>query len=238
MAANQTLGAGGAPKVRGRSRWGRRLLFVIVLFAVAGFVMTRYAMQRQGPPRSVFQATLEQSYPNIAKAMDTVAMRTPNGAAMTASQLMSAAAISGFRSLDDQSLMNFTVLRSELALQSDVATCAGLWSGNPQNLVPAIEALPDDQQRQWAELFDRAAVATINRAPSPPAPSPAAFQQAMNRAVGGMSSSDAQLLNSVLEDPQHQAPADQCAAARALYAAIEHANHDDAVTITRGMLYQ
>jgi hypothetical protein len=235
MAANQTLGAG-APKVRKRSRWGRRLLIVIVLFALAGFALTRYAMQRQGP--SVFQVTLEQSYPNIAKAMDTVAMRTPGGASMTASQLMGAAAISGFRSFDDQSLMNFTMLRSELAQQSDAATCASLWSGNPQNLVPAIEALPDDQQRQWAELFDRAAVATMNRAPSPPPPSPVVFQQAMNRVVGGVSASDAQLLKSVLEDPQHQTQTDQCSAARALYAAIEHANHDDAITITRGMLYQ
>jgi hypothetical protein len=237
MAANQTVGAGGA-KVRRRSRWGRRLLIVVALFAIASFALTRYAVQHEGPAPWVFQATLEQSYPNIAKAMDSVAMRSPDGASMIASQLLSAAAISGFRSLDDQSLMNFTTLRSEPTQQSDVATCAGLWSGNPLNLVPAIEALPDDQQRQWAELFDRAAVATINRAPSPPAPSPAAFQQAMNRAVGGMSASDAQLLNAVLEDPRHQTSADQCAAVRALYGAMTRANRDDAVTITQGMLYQ
>ncbi len=235
MAATQRPGAG-APKVRKRSRWGRRLLIVIVLFALAGFALMRYAMQRQGP--SVFQATLEESYPNVAKAMDSVARRSPDGASMTASQLMSAAAVSGFRGLDDQSLMNFTTLRSELAAQSDVTTCAGLWSGNPQNLVPAIEALPDDQQRQWAELFDRAAVAAMNGAPGLPAPSPAAFQQSMNRIVGQMSSSDAQLLKQVLEDPQHQTPANQCAAARAFYGAITRGNQTDVVTITRGMLNQ
>ena len=236
MPANETENTIVTTPPRRKRHWGRRLLFLIFL-VFAGLVAARY-VARRAATESVFQAALEDGYPQIAKAMSVVAVQTPNAAAMPVADLLRVVAAQGFQRLDDQSMLTLTNLRADLAQQSDVATCAGLWSGDPSNLVPAIETLPDDQQRQWAQLFDQAAVATINHAPIRPVPSPQQFQVALNRTVAAMPAADLDVVKSVLDDPAHQSQDTQCQAARALYFAIQRANHDDAVTIARSLIYR
>jgi hypothetical protein len=152
---------------RRRRRW-RRVGLVIALGALAGFALVWYAVQ--GGRQPVFDATLEGAYPDISRAMQAVAATTPDGASMSSGDLFRIVTRSGFRRLDDQSVLEFVQLRANLAQTDDAATCAELWSGNTRNLVPAIEAQPNDQQRQWAELFDHAALATINNLPIMPSP--------------------------------------------------------------------
>jgi len=142
------------------------------------------------------------------------------------------------RRLDDQSLLKLTSLRADLAQRSDVATCAALWSGDSVNLVPAIETLPDDQQRQWAQLFDQAAMATANGVPVQSAPTPAQFQAALNRIMAGLPPSDIEAVSAAVHNPAHPSPEQECEAVRAFYGRLVHANPGDAVVITRGLLYQ
>jgi hypothetical protein len=201
-------------------------------------VLTRHAMRRAGAPESVFQTTLEDGYPQIVKAMDVVALQSPVTASMPVAGVLRVVASEGFRRLDDQSLLRLTSLRADLAQQSDLATCAGLWSGDLSNPVPAIEMLPDAQQREWAQLFDRAAIAAANHTTPLPAPSPAQFQLALNRMVAAMPPADFDLITSVLDDPRHQSQDLECRAARTLYAALARGNQDDAVTIARGLINQ
>jgi hypothetical protein len=235
MAANQTPGAG-APKVRKRSRWGRRVLIVVVLFAIAGFALMRYAMQ-QGPPASVFQTTLEQSYPNLVKAM-SIKGTDAAGGKTNPDEVLRITAKDGLQRLDDSSITTLIQLRSELAAGADQKTCAALWSGDNMNLVPAIESLPDDQQRQWATLFDQAAVAVANNAPPRPAPTAAQYQEAFNRTLVGIDPADFQLIESAVTQSNASSPADQCKAARIFYRRLAQMNNDDALTVTRATLYQ
>jgi hypothetical protein len=235
MAASQTPDAG-APKARKRSRWGRRLLIVIVLFAIAGFALTRYAMRQQGPPPSVFQMTLEQNYPMIAKAMSVVASQTPGGASMPKNQLLGLVAKSGFERLDGESLLLLVRLRSQLADSSNTVGCAALWSGDNRNLVPAIEALPDHQQQLWARMFGQTAAAVANGMPVTPAPTPEQFQSALGRIIASLQPAEVEQIKGVVEDPSHQTAADECNAARTLYQAMLKANRIDVAVVARGLL--
>jgi hypothetical protein len=236
MAANQTVSAG-APKVRRRSRWGRRLLIVIVLFAIAGFALTRYVMQQQGPQPSVFRATLEQGYPNIVKAMSINDANVPGGK-MNPDEVLRFTAKDGLQRLDDASIAKLVQLRARLAGEADQRTCAALWSGDRMNLVPAIESLPDDQQRQWATLFDQAAAAVVNNAPRRPAPTAEQYQEAFNRTMVGIDPADFQLIESAAAQSNASSPPDECKAARIFYGRLAQMNNDDALVVTRATLYQ
>jgi hypothetical protein len=172
---------------------------MIVLGALAGFALVWYAVQGEQQP--VFDATLEGAYPDISRAMQAVAATTPDGASMSSGDLFRIVTRSGFRRLDDQSVLEFVQLRANLAQTDDAATCAELWSGNTRNLVSAIEAQPDDQQRQWAELFDHAALATINNLPIMPSPTADQLQVALSRTSAKLSRSDFDLVKSAVEDP-------------------------------------
>jgi hypothetical protein len=222
------------------SRWGRRLLFVVILGLVGGFALTRYEMRQATvpiPPLSVFQATMEQAYPTIVSAAKLTASQIPGGELMPAGQLMSAAASSGFRRLDDASLVEMVLLSAELAQRADTETCAMLWSGGPgEAIVPAIEQLPANQQHKWARIFDHAALATIEGLPLRPAPTAAEFQAALNRTMLRSSQSDLNAIKAMVEDPNHQGASQKCDAARGMYAALLRTDYADAVTIERGLL--
>jgi hypothetical protein len=225
-----------------RSRWGRRLLFVIIVGGVAGFALTRYEMRPVPVPivtprLSVFQATMEQAYPTIVRAAKLTASQIPGGESMPAGQLMSAAASGGFRRLDDPSLAQLVLLSAELAQRADPETCAMLWSGGAgAAFVPAIEKLPADQQHKWARIFDHAALASIEGLPLRPPPTATEFQEALNRTMLRSPPSDLNAIKAVVEDGEHQDAAQKCDAARAMYAALLRTDYDDAVTIERGLL--
>jgi hypothetical protein len=229
---------------RKRSRWGRRLLFVIILGLVGGFALTRYEMPQVAqqmaqnvPPQSVFQASLVQAYPTIAQATRQIASKTPGGG--STNQLVSAAATDGFRRLDDAWLAKLVWLSAELANRADTQTCAMLWSGGEgAAIVPAIEQLPVDQQRKWARIFDRAALASVNNLPLRPAPSAAEFQAALSRTMLTATPDGLSAIKTMIDDPQHQSDAAKCAAVRAIYAGMMRANYADAITVERGLINQ
>ncbi|HUA33422.1 MAG TPA: hypothetical protein VMA09_07445 [Candidatus Binataceae bacterium] len=225
-----------------RSRWGRRLLFVIILGLVAGFILTRYDMHPSAEgnqPESVFQATLVQSYPTISRATNQIASQAAGGSSMTASQLLTAAANDGFRRLDDASLGKLLWLSSELANRANTQSCAMLWSGGAgEAFVPAIEQLPVDQQRKWGRIYDRAALASINGLPVRRAPNPQDFQAALSRTMMYMPANDLNAIKAMINDPVHQSDAQKCAAVRAIYAGMMRADYADAITVERGLLHQ
>lgn len=234
MPANQTAKAT-AP--RRRPRRGRRLLLVIVIFLFAGFALTWYAV-RNAPTPSAFQTTLEQGYANISKAAVITAGRVPGSQSMPANEVFRATAADGLERLDDASIMTLIRLRADLANRADPKTCAALWSGDNVNLVAAIESLPDDQQQQWAELFDRAAAATVNNTPIRPAPSPEQYQEAFNRTMAGLGPSEFEEVASTVTNPDHQTARDQCIAARLFYGRLKQMSSADALIVTRSRLYR
>ena len=182
---------------------------------------------------------MEQAYPTIVGAAKVTASQIPGGDSMPPGQLVSVAASSGFRRLDDASLAKLAWLSAELANRADTATCAMLWNGGAgQAIVPAIEELPVDQQRKWARIFDRAALATVSGLPVRPAPSPAEFQSALSRAMLRSSSSELGAIKAVIDDPDHQSETQKCEAVRGIYAAMMRADYADAITIQRALLNQ
>ena len=233
MPANRTPNVT-APKRR--SRWGRRLMLVIVLCVAAGFALTWYAI-RNAPAPSTFQTTLEQGHANISKAAVITAARVSGGQSMPADEVFRASAKEGLKRLDDASIMTLIRLRADLAARTDPKTCAALWSGDNLNLVPAIEALPDDQQQQWAELFDQAAAATVNNAPIRSAPSAEQYQVAFNRTMAGLGPSEFEEIEGTVTNPDHQTVRDQCIAARLFYGRLGQMSNADAVIVTRSRLY-
>jgi hypothetical protein len=234
MPAKQTPNATAPQR---RPRWGRRLLLVIVIFVVAGFALTEYAV-RNPPASSTFQTTLEQGYANISKAAVITAGQVPGGQSMPADEVFRATAHGGLQRLDDASISTLIRLRADLAVRADPKTCAALWSGDNLNLIPAIESLPDDQQQAWAQLFDQAAAATVNNMPIRPAPSPEQYQEAFNRTMAGLEPSEFEEIESVVTSPEHQSRRDQCIAARLFYGRLNQMNNADALIVTRSRLYQ
>jgi hypothetical protein len=234
MPANQTSRM---TATRRRSRWGRRLLLVIVLFLVAGFALTEYAVRNASPP-SAFQTTLEQGYANISKAAVITGAQIPGSQSMPADEVFRATAAQGLQRLDDPSIMTLIRLRADLADRTDPKTCAALWSGDNVNLVSAIESLPDDQQQEWAQLFDQAAAATVNNVPIRQAPSPEQYQEAFNRTMAGLGPSEFEEIENAVANPDDQSPRDECIAARLFYGRLKQMSNADALIVTRSRLYR
>ena len=195
-------------------------------------------MVRTAPPTSTFQATLEQGYPNISKAAVITVGKIPGNQSMSADEVYRATARDGLQRLDDASLMTLIRLRADLANRADLKACAALWSGDNANLVPTIETLPDDQQHQWAELFDQAAAATVNGIPIRPAPSASDYQQAFNRTMVGLGPSEFEQIEASVTKPDSQSPQDRCIAARLFFGRLSQMNNADALIVTRATLYQ
>jgi len=200
-----------------------------------------YASEPSGAPSkpSVFQKTLESNYQNIFEATIIAGAQAPDGGSMPLDRLLALASRDGLQRLDDGSIFNLIYLRSELAERTDVVTCAGIWSGQiAGTLVPAIESLPADQQREWAQLLNQLALATINKVPVRPAPTPDQYQKALNRMRAAMPVRDRDAVDSAVTDSAHSTPAQECEAMRAFYNGLLRTRHADAVTVARGLLYQ
>ena len=165
--------------------------------------------------------------------------RTDSGSrSMPADEVFRATAADGLERLDDASIMTLIRLRAELADRARPKACAALWSGDNVDLVAAIESLPDDQQQQWAELFDRAAAATVNHTPIRPAPSAEQYQEAFNRTMAGLGPSEFEEVASTVTNPDHQTARDQCIAARLFYGRLKQMSNADALIVTRSRLYK
>ncbi len=220
--------------------WARWLPIAAGISAilVSGTPVSIAAGPQNAATPSVFASAMQNDYRNIFEAALLTGVQAPNGQSMPLDQLLALSSRDGLQRLDDGSISDLVRLRQELAQQSDTAPCAGIWSGSiARNLVPAIEKLPDDQQRQWAAIFNRAAEATINKVPIRPAPTPDQYQPALNRMLSGVSPADLQAINSAI-DSTNLSPDQECSAVRAFYGGMVRANPADAVMIARALLYK
>jgi hypothetical protein len=104
-------------------------------------------------------------------------------------------------------------------------------------LIKQIDSLPDNQQRVWAEVFDRAALALI-RTDEPMVPQPADTEKAMRLILRGASAADSAALLSAARNPQAIGSAQLCEATRALYSGAINLPRQDALAIVRAILFQ
>jgi hypothetical protein len=198
-----------------------------------------------GTAPTVFETSMQKGYPDIVEAMLTAGARAANAQHLDASQINAAAVVQlaaaqGFQRLDDQTLTSIVRLRSDFVAHADPEACAEMWSGGGNNemLVRAIEALPDDQQRQWAQLFDLAAIATIKNQPAVPPPSADQFNDAMGRLMATMSPADQATVEAMATSSSaNAAPEQKCNAVRLFYGGLEKVSAADALIIARYMQY-
>jgi len=213
----------------------------LVMLATALFLAPSSAAgtRRTSTTVPAFQQEMQVNYRDLFEAAIITGAQDPNGASMPLERLLAAASRDGLQRLGDQSIAELIRLRSELADRADLSTCAGLWSGSmARGFVPAVESLPPQRQREWAQLFDQAARATINRMPVRPAPTPDQYQPALTRMMSRLPPADLEALRSALDDSARLTPAQECKAVRVFYGALMRTNHADAVTLSRAMLYQ
>jgi len=224
------------------------LIAVLALLAVIWVVVQRtYQMPgavTTGTARTVFETSMQKGYPDIVEAALVAGARAANAQHIDASHIDSAAVVrlaaeQGFQRLDDPTLLSIVRLRSDFVEHADPEACSELWSGeNSDVLVRAIETLPDDQQRQWAQLFDTAAIATIKNQPAMPAPPADQFNDAMGRLMATMSPTDQAAVEAMATSNSGNATAEQkCNAVRLFYSGLEKVSSADALTITRYMQY-
>ncbi len=224
------------------------LIAVLALLAVIWVVVQRtYQMPgagTTGTARTVFETSMQKGYPDIVQAVLVAGARDANAQHIDASRIDSAAVVQlaaqqGFQRLDDPTLISIVRLRSDFVDHADPEACAEMWSGgNNDVLVRAIETLPDDQQRQWAQLFDQAAIATIKNQPAMPAPPADQFNAAMGRLISTMSPTDQAAVETMATSNSGNETAEQkCNAVRLFYGGLEKVSSADALTITRYMQY-
>jgi hypothetical protein len=232
----------------------RRFLTLIAVLAL--LVVVWFEVQRSsklpdavtsgvGTAPTVFETSMQKGYPDIVEAMLTAGARAANAQHLDASQINAAAVVhlaaaQGFQRLDDPTLTSIVRLRSDFVAHADAEACAEMWSGSGNNelLVRAIETLPDDQQRQWAQLFDLAAIATIKNQPAMPPPSADQFNDAMGRLMATMSPADQATVEAMATSSAATATPDQkCNAVRLFYGGLEKVSAADALTIARYMQY-
>lgn len=226
------------------------LIAVLALLAVIWVVVQRTyktpgaVTAEPATARTVFETSMQRGYPDIVQAVLMAGAHAANAQHIDASDIDAAAVVrlaagQGFQRLDDPTLMLIVRLRSDFVEHADPEACSEMWSGgNNDVLVRAIEALPDDQQRQWAQLFDMAAIATIKNQPPMPAPPPDQFNAAMGRLMATMSPTDQATVAAMATSSSGNTPPEQkCNAVRLFYGGLEKVSSADALTITRYMQY-
>jgi hypothetical protein len=232
----------------------RRVLTLIALLALLVVIWIEVqrtyqppgaVTNRLGTAPTVFETSMQKGYPDIVEAMLTAGARAANAQHLDASHINAAAVVQfvaaqGFQRLDDPTLTSIVRLRSDFVAHADPEACAEMWSGGGNNevLVRAIEALPDDQQRQWAQLFDLAAIATIKNQPAVPPPPADQFNDAMGRLMATMSPADQATVEAMATSSSADAtPEQKCNAVRLFFGGLGKVSAADALTIARYMQY-
>ncbi len=227
------------------------LMALLVLLVVIWIVVQRtYQLpdavtNGNGTAPTVFETSMQKGYPDIVEAMLTAGARAATAEHLDASKINAAAVVQfvaaqGFQRLDDPTLTSIVRLRSDFVAHADPEACAEMWSGGGNNevLVRAIEALPDDQQRQWAQLFDQAAIATIKNQPAVPPPPADQFNDAMGRLMATMPPGDQATVEAMATSSSANAtPEQKCNAVRLFYGGLGKVSTADALTIARYMQY-
>jgi hypothetical protein len=232
----------------------RRFLTLIAVLAL--LVIVLIAVERNSKPPdavtngpgtapTVFETSMQKGYPDIVEAMLTAGARAANAEHLDPSHIDAAAVVQlaaaqGFQRLDDPTLTSIVHLRSDFIAHADPEACSEMWSGGGNNevLVRAIETLPDDQQRQWAQLFHLAAIATIKNLPAVPPPPADRFNDAMGRLMATMSPADQTTVEAMATSSSATATAEQkCNAVRLFYGGLGKVSAADALTVARFMQY-
>jgi hypothetical protein len=135
-------------------------------------------------PESAFERSLRPFYPDIAKALVINGVIDPDLKNANAEQMAAALATNGLQRLDDNSALRLLALRADMARRADAGVCARMWSRMyGDSLARQIGLLPE--QREWAEIFHRAALAIVRGDAPVPAPPPSRTEEAMKQLLPG-----------------------------------------------------
>jgi hypothetical protein len=191
------------------------------------------------PNQSTFEKALQPYYGDIVKALLVNGVMDPDLKGASAEQMTAAMVSNGMQVLDDASALEVLKLRAEMAKRASNEVCAHMWTGDyGLSLMKQIDSLPDNQQRLWAEIFDRAALAII-RANSPiPPPRPEKTQEAMRLILSSASPADSSSLISAARNPRAMGSDQLCEATQALYSGAMRLPRKDALAIARTILFQ
>jgi hypothetical protein len=190
------------------------------------------------PSQTPFEKALQPYYPNIVKALLVNGVLDPDLKGASADQMTAAMVTNGMRVIDDDTALEVLKLRAGMANSASTEVCAHMWTGDyGPSLIQQINSLPAAQQRVWAEIFDRAALAII-RDDDPIPPQPAETEKAMRLILRGASDGDSAALVSAARNPQAIGTGQLCQATRALYAGAIRLPREDALAIARAILFQ
>jgi hypothetical protein len=209
----------------------------IPIVAAAGGIANSPAQ----PDETVFAETIVSNCPALDAAR-RVHLKAVTDAApqpeFDVAKVVQLASRDGFQRLSDPAVRGMSHLRGALARSSDIQTCERLWNNRDGEwLTVAIEKLPDDLQRRWADVFVAATMAVLERQPVRPPPSPEDLRMALRVMLDGMSP-PAQLafldLTDSKSDPNET---ERCQGVRLFYSRVEQMDEADALIITRSLLY-
>jgi hypothetical protein len=193
------------------------------------------------PDRTVFAEIIISNCPALDAARRAHLKPVANAAPLErldVAKVVQLASRDGFQRLSDPAIRGMSHLKGALARKSDLHTCEQLWKNHDGEwLIVAIEKLPDDLQRRWAEMFVAAAMAVIENRPVRPPPSPDDQRMALRVMLDGMSP-PAQLAFLDLTDKKYDpTETERCQGVRLFYQRVEQMDEDDALIITRSLLY-
>jgi hypothetical protein len=208
------------------------------LFLLIALTQTSaHGADNSNPNQSPFEKALQPYYPDIVKALLINGVVDPDLKGASADQMTAAMVTNGMQMLDDDAALEVLKLRAEMANRANTQVCAHMWTGDyGPSLIEQINALPDNQQRIWAAIFDRAALAIIRGKPRIPPPRREETQEAMRLILNGASPADSSSLVSAARNPQALDSNQLCVATRALYAGATRLPRTDALAIARTIL--
>lgn len=191
------------------------------------------------PNQTSFEKALQPYYGDIVKALLINGVVDPDLKGASAEQMTAAMVSNGMQVLDDANALEVLKLRAEMAKEASTEVCAHMWTGDyGPSLMNQIDSLPDNQQRVWAELFDRAALAIIRGDPPIPPPRSEKTQEAMRLILSDASPADSSALISAARNPRAMSSDQLCVATRALYTGAMRLPRKDALAIARRILFQ
>jgi hypothetical protein len=190
------------------------------------------------PGQTPFEKALQPYFPDIVKALLINGAVDPDLEGASAEQMTAAMFTNGLQVIDDDTALEVLKLRSEMANRANTEVCARMWTGDyGPSLIKQIDALPENQQRVWAQIFDRAARAII-RTDEPIPPQPEDTEAAMRLILNSAEPADSSALLSAARNPQAMGSDQLCQATRALYSGAMRLPRKDALAIARAILFQ
>lgn len=215
---------------------------LIAALAIALLLVPQTIVQSDdssNPNQTRFERALQPYYTDIVKALLINGVVDPDLKGASAEQMTAAMVSNGMQVLDDANAMEVLKLRAEMAKEANTEVCAHMWTGDyGPSLMNQIDSLPDNQQRVWAEIFDRAALAIIRGDPPIPPPRPEKTQEAMRLILSDASPADSSALISAARNPRAMSSDQLCVATRALYTGAMRLQRKDALAIARTILFQ